>query len=351
MLIVLAWGHHWGFQPDLPRVDHPWCGCGDGIRMEHHPGIHSAVSVSGAIHPSPMLLRWCRVTLQWCNHLQDIESWTTGCWCGAVKPISSGVGFLTLTMIFLPHGMSGQTFSSPESSRERSKKRMRWSGYGFLQSSTDNILLLQTWGMNWFDSICMLSARATAFSPKNEAWPIRNAYFDVTMFSWCWAEWPMLYYHIGQEGGLGKYRCATWHQFGMVSLIPGMLKCIRVGRHCAMEPPVVLTDDHGLVTADYELWPGSLHRVVFSRNKIVPTDSLETVKDELKIFVPRVSSFSQLSEQKLDERLIQIAAYFFLNICWFWQEPVWWDVERYWFWNRDQFHHFGIDEHRPRLGR
>ena len=116
--------------------------------------------------------------------LRDIESLDHGLlmWRSETHFIG-GMGFLTLTMIFLPHGMSGANLFRSESSPDKSSPGSVF----FKKPGCDDLVMdslhdhqrdqypsASTWGMNWFDSIChAFSTVATAgFRQKMPAWPI-----------------------------------------------------------------------------------------------------------------------------------------------------------------------------------
>ena len=290
--------------------------------------------------------------------LRDIESLDHGLlmWRSETHFIG-GMGFLTLTMIFLPHGMSGANLFRSESSpgqvitRERFLPRNRdamiwlWILYTIINGI--NILLLRLGGMNWFDSIChAFSTVATAgFSPKNASMAhYGNAYFDwvTIVFMMLGGVTFMLYYHmvkghwkvVWENTELRWYLGISLFFCGMVSVILWNVKMYpdfwEALRHGTFQVVSLLTTT-GLVTADYELWPVSAQLFLFtvcfigacagsttSGIKIVHYVILwKQLKHELtKFFVhPGFIRSIRLSGQKLDERLIQIAfAYFFLNI-------------------------------------
>jgi len=290
--------------------------------------------------------------------LNDIESLDHGLlmWRSETHFLG-GMGFLTLTMIFLPHGMAGANLFRSESSpgqvitRERFLPRNRdamiWLWILYTIMNGFNILLLWLGGMNWFDSIChAFSTVATAgFSPKNASMAhYGSVYFDwvTIVFMMLGGVTFMLYYHMLKGHwkvvwkntelrwylGISLFFCVMvslilWHSESYLSFFDAL-------RHGTFQVVSLLTTT-GLITADYELWPQSAQLYLFtvcfigacagsttSGIKIVHYVILwKQLKHELtKFFVhPGFIRSIRLSGQKLDERLIQIAfAYFVLNI-------------------------------------
>ena len=290
--------------------------------------------------------------------LNDIESLDHGLlmWRSETHFLG-GMGFLTLTMIFLPHGMAGANLFRSESSpgqvitRERFLPRNRdamiWLWILYTIMNGFNILLFWLGGMNWFDSIChAFSIVATAgFSPKNASMAhYGSVYFDwvTIVFMMLGGVTFMLYYHMLKGHwkvvwkntelrwylGISLFFCVMvslilWHSESYLSFFDAL-------RHGTFQVVSLLTTT-GLITADYELWPQSAQLYLFtvcfigacagsttSGIKIVHYVILwKQLKHELtKFFVhPGFIRSIRLSGQKLDERLIQIAfAYFVLNI-------------------------------------
>ena len=268
-----------------------------------------------------------------------------------------GMGFLALTMIFLPHGMSGVHLSRAESSPgqmitnerviPRNRDALLWVWIAYTLLNLLNGMLLWLGGMSWFDSIChAFSTVATAgYSPKNASMGhYGSAYFDwvTIVFMFLGGVTFMLYYHM-QKGHweiVGKNTELRWYAgivlffCALVTLIlwsrgtyPNFLDALR---HGAFQVVSLLTTT-GLTTADYELWPQSaqmyLYTVCFIGACAGSTTSgikivhyvilLKHLKATmLRFFIqPRFLSKVILNGQKLDEKIIHIAfAYFIINM-------------------------------------
>ena len=144
--------------------------------------------------------------------LNDIESVPHGLllWRSETH-LLGGMGFLTLTLIFLPHGIEGVRIFRAESSpgqvitKEKFLPRNRdaiiWLWSIYLGLNLIQILILWAGGMSLFDSIChAFSTIATAgFSPKNSSIGYYgNAYFDwvTIIFMFLGGMGFMLFYHM-----------------------------------------------------------------------------------------------------------------------------------------------------------
>lgn len=192
-----------------------------------------------------------------------------------------GMGFLTLTVIFLPRGMGGLRLFRAESSpgqvitKEKFKARnkdtmiMLWAIYLGLNAA--QILLLSLGGMPRFDSLCTAfgTVSTSGYSPKN----LSIGFYDSSYFDWI----IILFMFLGGVSFLLIYRLMTrdWQairintEFGWyvlltaffcvsVSLIlyrggayPDFLQSLRYGSFQV----VSLLTTTGFTTADYELWP------------------------------------------------------------------------------------------------
>ena len=144
--------------------------------------------------------------------LNDIESIPHGLlfWRSETH-LLGGMGFLTLTLIFLPHGMAGVRIFRAESSPgqvitkekflPRNRDAMIWLWSIYLGLNLVQTLMLWIGGMSLFDSLChAFGTVATAgFSPKNTSIAhYGSAYFDrvVMIFMFLGGMAFMLFYHM-----------------------------------------------------------------------------------------------------------------------------------------------------------
>ncbi|KPK31690.1 MAG: potassium transporter [Nitrospira bacterium SG8_35_1] len=191
-----------------------------------------------------------------------------------------GMGFLTLTIIFLPKGMGGLRLFRAESSpgqvitKEKFKARnkdtmiMLWLIY--LGLNVLEILLLWLGGMPMFDAMCTAfgTVSTSGYSPKNASiGHYNNAYFDwiIILFMFLGGMTFILFYQI-MRGDWRALKINTEFRWyvgfilffcGVVSLILwqnntyGAMDSLRYGTFQVMS----LLTPTGFGTADYELWP------------------------------------------------------------------------------------------------
>jgi trk system potassium uptake protein TrkH len=191
-----------------------------------------------------------------------------------------GMGFLTLTVIFLPHGMGGLRIFRAESSpgqvitKEKFHARNRdtmvrlWIIYMVL--NIVQILLLWIGGMPLFDSMCHAfgTVSTSGYSPWNASiGHYNNAYFDwvIIVFMFLGGMTFVLFYQI-VKGDWRSLRINTEFRWyvgfmlffcGAVSWILwrentyGLVDAIRYG---TFQVTSLLTTT-GFTTADYEQWP------------------------------------------------------------------------------------------------
>ena len=222
--------------------------------------------------------------------LTDIESLPHGLlfWRSETH-LLGGMGFLTLTLIFLPHGMAGVRIFRAESSPgqvitkekflPRNRDAMIWLWSIYLGLNMLQTLMLWGGGMSLFDSLChAFGTVATAgFSPKNTSLGhYGNAYFDwvVTIFMFLGGMTFMLFYHM-LKGEWNLVRINTelrWYATivgffcGISTLILWMNgtydRFFDALRHASFQIISLLTTT-GFTTADYELWPQSAQMLLF----------------------------------------------------------------------------------------
>ena len=214
--------------------------------------------------------------------LNDIESIPHGLlfWRSETH-LLGGMGFLTLTLIFLPHGMAGVRIFRAESSPgqvitkekflPRNRDAMIWLWSIYLGLNLAQTLMLWVGGMSLFDSLChAFGTVATAgFSPKNASiGHYGSAYFDwvVMIFMFLGGMAFMLFYHM-LKGEWDLVRVNTelrWYASivgffcGISTLIlwingtyDGFIDSLRY----ASFQTISLLTTTGFTTADYELWP------------------------------------------------------------------------------------------------
>ncbi len=222
--------------------------------------------------------------------LTDIESLPHGLlfWRSETH-LLGGMGFLTLTLIFLPHGMAGVRIFRAESSPgqvitkekflPRNRDAMIWLWSIYLGLNMLQTMMLWGGGMSLFDSMChAFGTVATAgFSPKNTSLGhYGNAYFDwvVTIFMFLGGMTFMLFYHM-LKGEWNLVRINTelrWYATivgffcGISTLILWMNgtydRFFDALRHASFQIISLLTTT-GFTTADYELWPQSAQMLLF----------------------------------------------------------------------------------------
>ena len=222
--------------------------------------------------------------------LTDIESLPHGLlfWRSETH-LLGGMGFLTLTLIFLPHGMAGVRIFRAESSPgqvitkekflPRNRDAMIWLWSIYLGLNMLQTLMLWGGGMSLFDSLChAFGTVATAgFSPKNTSLGYYgNAYFDwvVTIFMFLGGMTFMLFYHM-LKGEWNLVRINTelrWYAVivgsfcGISTLILWMNgtydRFFDALRHASFQIISLLTTT-GFTTADYEFWPQSAQMLLY----------------------------------------------------------------------------------------
>ena len=222
--------------------------------------------------------------------LNDIESIPHGLlfWRSETH-LLGGMGFLTLTLIFLPHGMAGVRIFRAESSPgqvitkekflPRNRDAMIWLWSIYLGLNLLQTLMLWVGGMPLFDSLChAFGTVATAgFSPKNTSiGHYGSAYFDwvVMIFMFLGGMAFMLFYHM-LKGEWDLVRVNTelrWYASivgffcGISTLIlwtngtfDGFIDSLRY----ASFQTISLLTTTGFTTADYERWPQSAQMFLY----------------------------------------------------------------------------------------
>ena len=200
-----------------------------------------------------------------------------------------GMGFLTLTILFLPHGMCGVRIFRAESSpgqvitREKFTARNRdaivylWIIY--IALNLLQVILMCLGGMSLFDSLCHAfgTVSTSGYSPYNASiGHYDSAYFDwvIITFMFLGGMTFMLFYHLA----LGRWRALRdntefrWYVGFvvtfclLVSLVLfaegtyGFADSLRFGSFQV----VSLLTTTGFTTADYELWPSASQMFLYA---------------------------------------------------------------------------------------
>ncbi|MCK5835808.1 MAG: TrkH family potassium uptake protein [Desulfobacula sp.] len=191
-----------------------------------------------------------------------------------------GMGFLTLTIIFLPHGMGGVRIFRAESSPgqvitkekfiPRNRDTMIWLWGIYIALNLAETLLLCFGGMSIFDSLCHSfgTVSTSGYSPMNASiGHYNNAYFDwvIIVFMFLGGMTFMLFYHM-MQGNWKIIRVNTelrWY-IGFMLFFCGIVSWIlwkentytllNSIRYATFQVTSILTTT-GFTTADYEQWP------------------------------------------------------------------------------------------------
>jgi trk system potassium uptake protein TrkH len=201
-----------------------------------------------------------------------------------------GMGFLTLTVIFLPQGVGGFRIFRAESSpgqvitrekfRPRNKDTMIWLWWIYLGLNVLLVLMLWLGGMSLFDSLCHAfgTVSTSGYSPKNASIGHYNsAYVDwvITLFMFLGGITFMLYYQVMRKD-FRSLRINTefrWY-VGFVVIFCAVVSAVlwRSGtygtffdslRYGSFQVVSLLTTT-GFTTADYEQWPQAAQMFLFT---------------------------------------------------------------------------------------
>lgn len=267
-----------------------------------------------------------------------------------------GMGFLTLTIIFLPHGMGGLRIFRAESSpgqvitKEKFHARNRdtmislWIIYMVLNLA--ETLLLCVGGMPLFDALCHAfgTISTSGYSPWNASiGHYDNAYFDwvIILFMFLGGVTFVLFYQMVRGNWRSVWINTEFRWYvgfmlffcGMVSWLLwkentyGLMDAIRYG---TFQVTSLLTTT-GFTTADYEKWPQAaqmfLYTVCFvgacagsttSGIKIVHYVVLckfMSASIRKLFFQPMAVVSVRLNQRPVDDSIIHLSAcYFIVNI-------------------------------------
>ena len=201
-----------------------------------------------------------------------------------------GMGFLTLTVIFLPHGMGGVRIFRAESSPgqvitkekfiPRNRDTMVWLWGIYLTLNVLLTILLCAGGMSLFDSLCHAfgTVSTSGYSPKNASiGHYSSAYFDwvIIVFMFLGGMTFMLFYHMVKGEwrviqvntefrwyvGFLLFFCTAvawilWKENTYATLADA----IRYGTFQIMS----LLTTTGFTTADYEKWPQAAQMFLYA---------------------------------------------------------------------------------------
>jgi trk system potassium uptake protein TrkH len=268
-----------------------------------------------------------------------------------------GMGFLTLTIIFLPHGMGGLRLFRAESSpgqvitKEKFKPRNRdtmvrlW--WLYIALNILQVILLALGGMGIFDSLCTAfgTVSTSGYSPKNAS----IGYYDSAYIDWV----TIIFMFLGGLSFVLLYQVLLrdtkalqintefrWYIgfilffCGGVSLIlwdnstySSLIDSFRYGTFQVMS----LLTTTGFATADYELWPQSAQMLLYvvcfvgacagsttSGIKVVHYVIIckfmyQTIRK--MFFQPMAVVSVRLNGKTIDENIINLAiCYFIINI-------------------------------------
>lgn len=289
--------------------------------------------------------------------LKDIEAVPHGLlfWRSQTH-LLGGMGFLTLTIIFLPHGMGGVRIFRAESSpgqvitREkfipRNKDTIMWLWGIYLTLNLLETILLCAGGMSLFDSLCHSfgTVSTSGYSPYNASiGHYNNAYFDwvIILFMFLGGMTFMLFYHMIM-GNFRVVRMNTefrWY-IGFMLFFCGIISWIlwrenTYGfidsiRHATFQVTSILTTT-GFTTADYERWPNAAQMFLYAVCFIgacagSTTSGIKVVHYVLiikfgaaaikRIFFRSMAVISiRLNQRPVDSQIIDLAVcYFIVNI-------------------------------------
>jgi len=200
-----------------------------------------------------------------------------------------GMGFLTLTVIFLPHGMGGVRLFRAESSPgqvitkekfvSRNRDTMIWLWGIYITLNVLETVFLCAGGMSLFDSLCHSfgTVSTSGYSPYNASiGHYNNAYFDwvIIVFMFLGGMTFMLFYHMM----MGNWRMIKnntefrWY-LGFILFFCGMTSLILWKentynlmdsiRYATFQITSILTTT-GFTTTDYEKWPQAAQMFIYA---------------------------------------------------------------------------------------
>jgi trk system potassium uptake protein TrkH len=268
-----------------------------------------------------------------------------------------GMGVLTLTIIFLPHGTGGLRLFRAESSpgqaitkekfRPRNKDTMIWLWWIYLGLNLLETLMLWLGGMSVFDALCHSygTVSTSGYSPKNLSVGFYNSpYFDwvVIIFMFLGGMTFILFYQIlrGDWKSLKINTEFRWY-VGFLLCFCGVVSWILWRdsvygsladsiRYSTFQVMSILTTT-GFTTADYERWPQAAQMFLFAACFIgacagSTTSGIKVVHYVLickymyasvrKIFLqPLAVTAIKINQRPVDVTIVDLAiCYFIVNI-------------------------------------
>jgi trk system potassium uptake protein TrkH len=201
-----------------------------------------------------------------------------------------GMGFLTLTVIFLPHGMGGLRLFRAESSpgqvitkekfQARNRDTMIWLWGIYLALNLAQTILLCAGGMSLFESLCHAfgTVSTSGYSPKN----LSIGYYDSAYFDWVIIVFMflggmtfMLFFHMfkGNWKAILINTELRWY-LGFLLFFCGMAAWVLwtnntydnfadAVRYATFQIMSILTTT-GFTTADYEKWPQAAQMFIYA---------------------------------------------------------------------------------------
>ncbi|PIE64176.1 MAG: potassium transporter [Desulfobacterales bacterium] len=268
-----------------------------------------------------------------------------------------GMGFLTLTTIFLPHGIGGLRIFRAESSPgqvitrdkfvARNRDAMIWLWSIYIGLNILQTVLLTIGGMDLFDSLCTAfgTVSTSGYSPRN----LSIAYYQSALLDWIVIIFMflggvtfVLFFHllrgnfteISNNTELRCYLALILVFCGAITIIlwqsgtyADFAEALRFGTFQVLS----LLTTTGFTTADYELWPQSAQMLLFAICFIgacagSTTSGIKTVHYVIickyihaaikKIFIQPMTVISiRLNGRPLERNIIDLAiCYFIINI-------------------------------------
>jgi trk system potassium uptake protein TrkH len=268
-----------------------------------------------------------------------------------------GMGFLTLVVIFLPHGMGGLRIFRAESSpgqvitkekfKARNRDTMIWLWGIYLGLNALETILLCAGGMSLFDSLCHAfgTVSTSGYSPKNlSIGYYKNAYFDwvIITFMFLGGMTFMLFYRMM----MGDFRSTfintefRWYLgflvffCGATTLIlwlSGTYSSLFESIRFATFQVTSLLTTTGFTTTDYEQWPQAAQMFLYAACFIgacagSTTSGIKVVHYVIickfmyqamkKLFVqPMTVKSIRLNQRPVDQSIVDLAVcYFIVNI-------------------------------------
>jgi len=201
-----------------------------------------------------------------------------------------GMGFLTLTLLFLPHGMGSVRIFRAESSpgqvitkdkfKARNKDTMLWLWGIYLALNLAQAALLYVGDMSLFDSLCHAfgTVSTSGYSTKNAS----LGYYNSSYFDWVTIVFMVLggitfvlFYQVarGEWAAVRDNTEFRWYlSFLLIFCIVVSLILYTSGtysefpdalRYATFQIVSILTTT-GFTTADYELWPQAAQMFIFT---------------------------------------------------------------------------------------